>query len=81
MAIRLEKLCNEIKDIRVYLIKIGPDRRIGNILNKKLSEANDVFNKYSDYVDQVTSDIQKGKVSSSESELIYKYTTCPKIQR
>lgn len=73
MATHLETLCNDIKDIRVYLIKIGPSRRTEKILIKKLSEANDIFMRYSDYVAQIIGDIQKGKVSSSESELIYKY--------
>lgn len=73
MATDLEILCNDIKEIRVYLIKIGPTRRTGSILTKKLCEANDVFIKYSYYVTQITNDIKKGKVTSHDTDLIYKY--------
>lgn len=73
MTSELEILCNDIKAIRVYLIKIGSDRRTGNILTKKRCEANDVFMKYTCYVSQITTDINKGKVSHKDTELIYKY--------
>ncbi|XP_026744743.1 uncharacterized protein LOC113506082 isoform X2 [Trichoplusia ni] len=46
MAITLQSLYNELKEIRTYLIKIGPKRRQGHILESKLSEANIVHEQF-----------------------------------
>lgn len=46
MAITLQSLYDELKEIRTYLIKIGPKRRQGHILESKLSEANIVHGKF-----------------------------------
>lgn len=73
MASVLEQLCEEIKAIRVYLIKIGQSRRKGKILSDKNSEANEIFMRFSNYVNQITNEIKKGKISSGDCELIYKY--------
>lgn len=46
MAKILETICEKLKDIRTYLIKIGPSRRHGTILKKKLEEAKLVLTEY-----------------------------------
>lgn len=43
----LDLLFKEFNGIRTYLIKIGPPRRQGTILDKKLCEANEIFERYS----------------------------------
>lgn len=73
MADVLHKLCKEIKDVRAYLIKIGHARRKGNILIKKLSEANEIFSRYQSFVNEIRSDIKKGHIKSSDTELIDDY--------
>lgn len=70
MAFILENLYKELKDIRVYLIKIGPKRRQGNILDKKLSEASILFEKYNSWSEKYFDDVSKGNISSKDIPLI-----------
>lgn len=73
MADILHKLCRDIKDIRVYLIKIGKGRRQGNILTKKLSEANEIFSTFQSCIDRISTDVKAGHIKSSDSKVIDKY--------
>ncbi|XP_028178505.1 uncharacterized protein LOC114365956 [Ostrinia furnacalis] len=50
MAIVLQSLYGELKEIRTYLIKIGPKRRQGDILINKLEAANKLYDKYNNWV-------------------------------
>lgn len=62
----LKSLCEEIKNVRTYLIKIGPSRRQGQILKTKLDEANKILEKYNSYVDTIKIQINLGKLTSDE---------------
>lgn len=73
MADVLAKFCKEIKDVRVYLIKIGHARRKGNILVKKLSEANEIFSRYLSCVNEISSNVSKGLIKPSDTALIDEY--------
>lgn len=73
MAYTLEPLYEELKAIKTYLIKIGPDRRQGKILEKKLYEAEKVFEKYNEVIQLISNDIKKGKVGQNEKILIDKF--------
>lgn len=56
MAIILQSLYSELKEIRTYLIKIGPARRQGDILIKKLEAASNVYEKYNHWIDTYKGD-------------------------
>lgn len=45
------EILEELKSVRTYLIKIGPSRREGKILETKSQEANDILVKYNKYLD------------------------------
>lgn len=51
MAEELVLILNELKNIRKYLIKIGPGRRTGLILDTKRNEANSVLTKYNNHLE------------------------------
>lgn len=59
MAIVLDQLYEELKSIRTYLIKIGPGRRQGNILEIKLNEANSIFKTYSSWLLDFKNDVKE----------------------
>ncbi|XP_026729233.1 uncharacterized protein LOC113496153 [Trichoplusia ni] len=59
MAITLQSLYNELKEIRTYLIKIGPKRRQGHILESKLSEANIVHEQFECWLNTYKSKLRK----------------------
>lgn len=50
MNISLEQIYEKLKQVRTYLIKIGPSRRESRILEIKLKEANDIFCEYSKWL-------------------------------
>lgn len=66
MAILLEDLLKELKVIRDYLIKIGPSRRKGTILETKTSEANKLYERYTNCLSQIDEDIKSGKIISAD---------------
>lgn len=66
MAILLNQLYEELKKVKTYLIKVGPGRRQGNILQTKLNEANVIFNQYSSWLVNFKKDISEGKLSSED---------------
>ncbi|XP_053611999.1 uncharacterized protein LOC128676086 [Plodia interpunctella] len=66
MNISLEQLFEKLKEIRTYLIKIGPSRRVGNILKVKLKEANDMFNEYSSWSLNFRKNVSEGKIKSKD---------------
>lgn len=70
MAEELSLILQELKLIRTYLIKIGPSRRVGNILDVKRAEANDVLAKYNTCVQCYKNNLKLGKIKSSEIVLI-----------
>ncbi|XP_073953485.1 uncharacterized protein [Choristoneura fumiferana] len=64
MAITLESLYNQLKDIRVYLIKIGPSRRTGPILETKSSEANKIYETYQSSLEKIDQEIKAGNIKA-----------------
>lgn len=64
MLIKLESLYSELKEIRVYLIKIGPLRRQGQILITKAIEANKIYEKYKSWLCEFQTQIKKEAISS-----------------
>lgn len=73
MADVLELCYTELKGIKTYLIKIGPKRRQGNVLERKLCEAKEIYDKYIDIIKIITDDIKKGNIGQSEKILIDKF--------
>lgn len=70
MATFLKELYNNLLEIRTYLIKIGPSRRQGNILQKKLSEARLIAQKYNTFIENIS---KVERLDTSENDLIDKY--------
>lgn len=67
MARILEDLYGELKNIRVYLIKIGQIRRQDtNVCKKKLGEANSIFQRYNCWLSDLNDSVKKGKISSDD---------------
>lgn len=66
MNISLEKIYEELKEVRTYLIKIGPNRRVGNILTVKLNEAIVIYSEYSSWLEIFTENLRKGKIKSED---------------
>ncbi|XP_063618687.1 uncharacterized protein LOC134791567 [Cydia splendana] len=75
MAESLSVLCNELKTIRTYLCKIGPDRRQGEILTIKLEEANLIVDKYKKLNNEVSELLKKGLLPNEEVTLFNKLCT------
>lgn len=69
MAQELNELYNKLTEIRKYLIKIGPERRKGNIVVVKLGEADKVVKDYNVFLNYFTN--QKS-LSKSECVIIQK---------
>ena len=61
MAEFLKTICEELIKIRVYLIKIGPSRRQGNICEKKLSEAKTLYQQYTKFLEEISRILQTKK--------------------
>lgn len=72
MSEELFKLCQELKEIKTYLIKIGPTRRQGSILNKKLEESRNIYSKYLIVSEKITYDIKKGYLGQDIIKLVNK---------
>ncbi|KAJ8704288.1 hypothetical protein PYW08_013012 [Mythimna loreyi] len=66
MAEFIKELIIELYKIRTYLIKIGPSRRQENICNKKLSEANVLYEQYNNYIEEIKRIKQFKSVSEIE---------------
>ncbi|XP_072932532.1 uncharacterized protein [Epargyreus clarus] len=64
MLIKLESLYSELKEIRVYLIKIGLARRHGPILISKAIEANKIYEKYKSWLCDFQSQVKKEDIST-----------------
>lgn len=73
MNISLEQIYEKLKQVRTYLIKIGPSRREGNILETKLKEANDVFCEYSKWLLDFENKVKEGTIKSDEFPLYENY--------
>lgn len=69
MATYIKELYEELFVIRQYLIKIGPSRRQGNILQKKLSEAKLIGGQYNTYIENIK---KVGRLDEEENILIRK---------
>lgn len=69
MAVLLNQLYEELNKVRTYLIKIGPSRRVGNILKVKLNEANTIFSQYSSWLLNFNNELSKGKIKSADKPL------------
>lgn len=46
MAQELSDLLVKVKDLKTYLVKIGPTRRVGRIIEVKIQEANYLYEEY-----------------------------------
>lgn len=75
MSQTLEDLYKSLKAVRQYLIKIGPNRRQGNILIHKLKEAGNLYDKYTSLIHTLSIDITEGKLSSADAELVNKLSS------
>lgn len=73
MADILKELYDELLNIKSYLIKIGPSRRKGNILVKKLGEADSINVKYSQSLRKINESINLGVIAQDECKLISNY--------
>lgn len=69
MALMLNELCEELKLVRKYLVKIGPSRRQGQILQVKLNETNAIFDKYTSWLLEFRKQVSEGKISSATLSL------------
>lgn len=54
MASFVKQLYDDLLCIRTYLVKIGPSRRQGDILIKKLNEANLIVEQYNNYLNSLS---------------------------
>lgn len=70
MAKFIKELYDELLAIRTYLIKIGPSRRHGNILNTKLSEAKVIVEQYNNYLHNIS---RVERLNANEQTLINTY--------
>lgn len=66
-------LYNELKNVRVYLIKIGPSRRSGKVLGIKLNEANDIYQKYEIFLLEFKEKVKNKYFSNEDILLIDNY--------
>lgn len=76
----LKGVCEQIKEIRTYLIKIGPKRRKGQILKTKLDEAKQLLAKYNSYVSELQILIQSGKLLKEEIKEVNRQCDIFKLQ-
>lgn len=70
MAEELNLLYRNLKDIRTYLVKIGPERRKGNELNKKLDEANTIYKQLPNIIDIINKQYENDEIDRSEITII-----------
>ncbi|KAH9633129.1 hypothetical protein HF086_014453 [Spodoptera exigua] len=70
MISELESYGAELKKIKVYLIKIGPARREGTISKVKFSEAQELYDRFSNYLITVESDLKSGKIKGQDISLV-----------
>lgn len=70
MVFILEQLYNELKEIRTYLVKIGPKRRQGSVLKNKISEVENIFQRYSRFLIDLDKEIKRGKIKATDILLI-----------
>ncbi|KAJ8711444.1 hypothetical protein PYW07_008686 [Mythimna separata] len=75
MADILECLHKDLKEIRKYLIKIGPERRQGNISVLKLAAANSLYSQYTSLISKIQTDIKKGNIDDKSVEVINRYSS------
>lgn len=68
MAEKLKALYDNLFEIRKYLIKIGPDRRKGNIVVVKLGEADNLVKEYKIFLEYFSN--TKSTLSKSECSII-----------
>lgn len=72
MILQLKDLYCKLKNIRTYLIKIGPNRRQGKIVIDKLEEAKIFYSEYTLLISELNEDINKGKLSTQDANLVTK---------
>lgn len=71
MGDKLVKFRDSLKEIKIYLVKIGPDRRSkGDILNKKLNEARSVYSNVKEVIKAINVNIEKSEYSELDITLI-----------
>lgn len=70
MGTQLNDIYNNLKDIRTYLIKIGPDRRKGDILLKKLEEAKIAIAPLDKLIEDITVQIDNSEIREDDVTII-----------
>lgn len=70
MAETLHVLYNSLVDIRKYLIKIGPSRRKGSLVAKKLTDADDLVRDFNIFLQNYSE--RKSNFTENEHNLIEK---------
>lgn len=70
MAKELTSLCKTLKYIRTYLVKIGPERRKGNKLSRKVDETNVLDKRFPEILTMVNKKIQILRISETELSVI-----------
>lgn len=73
MAETLHVLYNSLVDIRKYLIKIGPSRRKGSLVAKKLTDADDLVRDFNIFLQNYSE--RKSNFTENEHNLIEKLTS------
>jgi hypothetical protein len=70
MTVNIKAYINELREIRTYLIKLGPSRRKGQILTKKLEEIRNINEQYLLLVADIGDKIKRGLVTSEDLQII-----------
>ncbi|KAG7304334.1 hypothetical protein JYU34_011273 [Plutella xylostella] len=64
-------ITKKLQDIKTYLCKIGPKRRQGAILNKKIDEANIIYSEFDKLINDVSVLISQKSLNKNEIEDIH----------
>lgn len=67
------KFYDDLKKVRLYLIKLGPKRRSGKILENKLNEVDVIYDQYETWLIDFKEKIKKKFYSAQDIELIENY--------
>lgn len=75
MILQLKELYDKLKNIKTYLIKIGPKRRQGQIVINKLEEAKIFYDEYTLLISELNKDIKEGRLSTQDTDLVIKLSS------
>lgn len=66
MADNIKELYEKLQSIRTYLIKIGPSRRCGDIIDKKFRESEKLKQNYDSLLDQLVDNVTQGLITNAD---------------